>query len=371
MPKRNLFILLICTLLVLMAGCGGSTSSSGNKNQTASLAPSSDNQVSEQSGKQVEEVIELTFTEPSRILSLAPFYVAIEQGYFAEEGIEANISSGGGGAQVIATLLSGQAQFAVSGPRSMLSGIEAGEEMLAVQSLNSALTFEVAVSNEFMQKKNITPDAPFAERVAALNGATIGTNVVGDSGDVYLRYLLKLHDQDYSSLQMVKLTGNGPKIGGMQEGVVDGGIASPPFALQAKEQGIGERLLKASEEPMYANMVWEVVFAKKDYIENNPDIVKKVIKAIGKGIEFTRENPKEAAESITSYFEGVSVDIIEQSLIDMQETFQGYGEMNEESWDNSQIPLLEFGELSGVNQRHDPTEGIFWTNKYIEEVFGK
>ena len=58
-----------------------------------------------------EELEKITFAEPARILSVAPFYVAIEQGFFKEEGIEAKIASGGGGAQVIASLLSGEAQF--------------------------------------------------------------------------------------------------------------------------------------------------------------------------------------------------------------------------------------------------------------------
>lgn len=347
MMKKKISIV-ICLLLLILTGCNGTESNS-----------------------EVEEgqLTKITFAEPARILSLAPFYVAIEKGFLKEEGIEATISSGGGGSQVIASLLSNQAQFAISGPRSMFVPLESGKDLLAIQSLNSALTFEIALSNQYLEDKNITFDSPLKDRISALNGATIGTNVVGDSGDIYMRYLMKLHGVDPSTLETVKLTGGGPKIGGMKEGIVDGGISSPPFSVQAREQGVGDLAIKASEEPTYANMVWEVVFADREYLEENKDVALKVVSAIGRGIEFTRDNPKEAAELIASYFEGTEIKILEESLVGMQETFQGYGEMNQEAWDHAQDPLVEFAEITGIQTKHDTAPGVIWTNEYIEEAF--
>ncbi|SDH84682.1 ABC transporter substrate-binding protein [Alteribacillus bidgolensis] len=345
---KKKFIVMFVSILLVSAGCG-------------------DNQGS--TNTDAEQVTEITFAEPARILSLAPLYVAIEQGFLKEEGIEANISSGGGGAQVTAALLSGEAQFAASGPRSMFTPLEKGEDLVAIQSLNSALTFEIALSDQYMKEKNISADAPLEDRIAGLNGATIGTNVVGDSGDVYTRYLMKLHGEDPSTLETVKLSGTGAKIGGMKEGTVNGGIASPPFALQSQEEEAGQLAIKASEEPTYANMVWEVIFADREYLEENHDTAKKVVRAIGKGIEFTRENPDESADSIASYFDGTDVEIIEESLIGLKETFKGYGEMNQEAWDNAQDPLVEYGEMSGVNTKHNTEPDGIWTNDYIDEAF--
>ncbi|MBD8005125.1 ABC transporter substrate-binding protein [Bacillus norwichensis] len=316
-----------------------------------------------------EELEKITFAEPARILSVAPFYVAIEQGFFKEEGIEAKIASGGGGAQVIASLLSGEAQFAVSGPRSMFAPLDKGENLVAIQSLNSALTFQITFSNKYIQEKGISKDSSYEEKVQALAGSTIGTNLVGDSGDVYARYLMKLHNIDPKDFKTVKLSGDGSKIGGMQEGIVDGGVASPPMGLQTEGKEVGEIMIDMMEEPMYKNMAWEVVFADKDYLEKNHETSLKVVRAIGKGMEFTRDNPEEAAKSISSYFEGVDVDIIEKSLIGLKDTFKGYGEMNQEAWDNAQDPLIEYKDLSGVTKEQDTAEDVIWTNKYIDEVF--
>ncbi|MFL0365809.1 ABC transporter substrate-binding protein [Pseudobacillus sp. 179-B 2D1 NHS] len=349
--KKFLVIVLLCLVLIVSACSQGTTTESEDS-----------------SGK---KAVKLTFAEPARILSVAPFYVAIEQGFFKDEGIEVEIASGGGGSQVIASVLSGEAQFAVSGPRSMFAPLDKGEDLLAIQSLNSALTYQITLSKKHQKKKNISKDSPLKDRVASLTGATIGTNLVGDSGDVYTRYLMKLHGVDPNTLETVKLAGDGAKIGGMQEGIVDGSIASPPMGLQAENKDVGEIVIDTMEEPMYKNMVWEVVFADKDYLEKNHETSLKVVRAIGKGMEFTRDNPRKAAESITSYFEGIDVEILEKSLIGLKDTFKGYGEMNQEAWDNAQDPLVEFGEMSGVSTKQDTTEDVIWTNNYIKEAFKK
>ncbi|MCP1490386.1 ABC-type nitrate/sulfonate/bicarbonate transport system substrate-binding protein [Peribacillus frigoritolerans] len=353
MFKNKLTFVLIC-LVFIVSACGSSDeTTTGKKGNTGGKA------------------VKLTFTEPARLLSVAPLYVAIEQGFFEKEGIEAEIVSGGGGAQVIASVLSGEAQFAVSGPRSMFTPLDKGEDLLAIQSLNSALTYQITLSKQYQKKKNVSKDSSLEDRVASLNGATIGTNLVGDSGDVYTRHLMQMHGVEPNTLKTVKLAGDGSKIGGMQEGIVDGGIASPPMGLQAESKDIGDIVINTSEEPMYGNMVWEAVFAKKDYLEENHETSLKVVRAIGQGMEFTRNNPREAAESIVSYFDGIDVDILEESLIGLKNTFKGYGEMNQEAWDNAQNPLVEFGKISGVSTKQDTTEDVIWTNSYIEEAFKK
>ncbi|MCK1983701.1 MULTISPECIES: ABC transporter substrate-binding protein [Peribacillus] len=351
---KNKFAFVLLCLVFIVSACGPS-----------------DETTTESKGSSGGKAVKLTFTEPARLLSVAPLYVAIEQGFFEKEGIEAEIVSGGGGAQVIASVLSGEAQFAVSGPRSMFTPLDKGEELMAIQSLNSALTYQITLSKQYLKKKNVSKDSSLEDRVASLNGATIGTNLVGDSGDVYTRYLMQMHGVDPKTLKAVKLAGDGSKIGGMQEGIVDGGIASPPMGLQAESKDVGEIVINTSEEPMYGNMVWEAVFAKKEYLEKNQETSLKVVRAIGKGMEFTRNNPREAAESIVSYFDGIDVDILEESLIGLKNTFKGYGEMNQEAWDNAQDPLVEFGKLSGVSTKQDTTEDVIWTNSYIEEAFKK
>src|SRR5699024_9908336 len=339
MMRSKFILFLVIVILLITFGC------------------SNDNKTSNKNGN--EEVTSLTFAEAARILSMAPYYVAIEQGFFEDENIDVDISSGGGGAQAAAALMSGDAQFAVAGPRAILASLEEGQDLLAIQALNSSLTLEVTLSNDYMHEKGVSSDSSLEEKLDVLKNATIGSNNVGDSGDVYLRNLMEKHGIDHSNFEVIKLDGNGAKIGGMLENIVDGGVASPPFAQQANQKKAGEKFIQSSEDDDYADLVWEIVYAEREYLEDNPEVAEKVVKAIGKGIEFSRENPEEAAESIQDYFDGVDTEIIEQSLISIQDSFTGHGEMSQEAFDNGQDPLVEFSDMSGVKTKRDTSPGGF------------
>ncbi|WP_158232429.1 MULTISPECIES: ABC transporter substrate-binding protein [unclassified Sporosarcina] len=354
MKKIRMFMLI--AVIALLSACNEETSSSES--------------AAKDSGS-TDKPIDITFAEPARILSFAPLYIAIEEGYFKDQGINAEISSGGGGSQVIATLLSGDSQFAINAPRAMFSALDSGEDLIAIQSLNSALTYEVALSNKYLESKKIDFNSPLEKKLGALEGATIGIDQIGDSSDVYLRYLMEKYNFDQSKMKAVKLTGSGPKIGGMQENIIDGGVQSPPFTALAEDNGAGKLALRLSEEEDYADLVWEVVFAKKEYIDNNPEIAKKVVKALGQGIELARDNPEKAAATITSYFDGIDEEMILTSLKGLQATYVGNGEMTKSGWDNAQKPLVEFSDISGVSSEHDTTEDVLWTNKYIKEAFSE
>src|SRR5699024_4111368 len=112
-------------------------------------------------------------------------------------------------------LMSGDAQFAVAGPRAILASLEEGQDLLAIQALNSSLTLEVTLSNDYMHEKGVSSDSSLEEKLDVLKNATIGSNNVGDSGDVYLRNLMEKHGIDHSNFEVIKLDGNGAKIGGM------------------------------------------------------------------------------------------------------------------------------------------------------------
>ncbi|MBR8644906.1 ABC transporter substrate-binding protein [[Brevibacterium] frigoritolerans] len=135
MFKNKLAFVLLCLVLIVSA-CGPS-----------------DETTTKTKGIQEEKRLSLLLRNLHDYCQFAPLYVAIEQGFFEKEGIEAEIVSGGGGAQVIASVLSGEAQFAVSGPRSMFTPLDKGEDLLAIQSLNSALTYQITLSKQYQKKR--------------------------------------------------------------------------------------------------------------------------------------------------------------------------------------------------------------------------
>ncbi|MGG1661600.1 ABC transporter substrate-binding protein [Brevibacillus sp. NRS-1366] len=359
------FLLLVISLI--FTGCGNT-----NTSTTGTTTPSQSGEP-KQEKKEAGKLTEITISEPVRVLSFAPLYVAIEKGFFKEEGLDVKIASGGGGSQVMATIISGQAQFGVAAPNAALKTLSAGKEPMVVQSLNSSLTYDIVLSDKFLEKKGIDPAKQMStkEKVEMLRGATLATNNIGDSGDVFLRYTMELYGQKSDDIKVVKVNGLGPKIATMKQGVIDGGINSAPFALETADKKAGRLWISSFEIPEYSNMIWEVLFTSKEFANKNHDLVVAAVRAVGKGIEFTRENPKESAKLIEAYFSGTSTSLIENGLSSLEKTFVGHGEMTKEAWDNAQTPLIKYSKLTGIEAAADTNPGTFWTNQYIEEAFGK
>jgi len=66
--------------------------------------------------------------EVTRSVFYAPFYVAVEKGFFAEEGMDLEIITGGGSDKSMTALLSGQADAILAGPETNVYVVNEGRE---------------------------------------------------------------------------------------------------------------------------------------------------------------------------------------------------------------------------------------------------
>ena len=71
--------------------------------------------VKEATKKSAKELTEITLNEVAHSIFYAPQYVAIEEGYFAEEGIDLTLVTGFGADKVMTALLSGEAEIGFMG----------------------------------------------------------------------------------------------------------------------------------------------------------------------------------------------------------------------------------------------------------------
>ncbi len=97
-PKRRMLSLLSVLLLTVLslAGCG--------KKDVPEKTPAE------------AALTKVTLNEVAHSIFYAPMYAAIENGYFAEEGIELDLVTGFGADKVMAAVLSGEAQIGFMGP---------------------------------------------------------------------------------------------------------------------------------------------------------------------------------------------------------------------------------------------------------------
>ncbi len=71
----------------------------------------------------------MTLNEVAHSIFYAPMYVAIEEGYFAEEGIDLTLVTGFGADKVMTAVLSGEAQIGFMGAESSVYAFQEGPMM--------------------------------------------------------------------------------------------------------------------------------------------------------------------------------------------------------------------------------------------------
>ena len=74
----------------------------------------------------------ITVAEVTRSIFYAPMYVAIENGYFQEAGLEVELVTGFGADKTMTALLSGEADIGFMGPESTIYTYQGGMEDYAV-----------------------------------------------------------------------------------------------------------------------------------------------------------------------------------------------------------------------------------------------
>ena len=119
------------TLSLLFAGCGkesakepadsGSpTASSASSAASSSASSASSSSSASNDTDDADALTPVTLNEVAHSIFYAPMYVAIEEGYFEEEGIDLTLVTGFGADKVLTALISGEADIGFMGPESSI-----------------------------------------------------------------------------------------------------------------------------------------------------------------------------------------------------------------------------------------------------------
>ena len=259
----------------------------------------------------------------------APFYTAVEKGFFTEEGIELEFDytyeTDG-----VALVGANELQFSVvSGEQVPIARAE-GLPIVYVMAWYEK--YPVAVIS--LTDQNIHNPEDLAGKKVGLPGL-FGASYVG------LRALLGAGDLQESDLTLESIGFNQVEIlaSGTDEAVVVY-IANEP--VQLKAQGYDIDVILVAD---YLDLVSNGIITNEITLSENPELVQRMVTAILKGIQYTVENPEEAFEICKKYVEGledanqeVQMEVLRES-IKLYQT-DPYGYSHPDAWANMQDVLI-------------------------------
>ena len=266
----------------------------------------------------------------------APLYVAIEDGYLEEEGIEVELILTPGADKVAAAVLSGDVEIGFAGTESAIYVYDGGEEDYLVTF--AGLTkrdgqFIIGKEKDFdwssLEGKEVLVGRKGG--MPALNFLNALKNAGIDASKVNINYSI-----DFASL-------SGAYIGGTGDFV---NLFEPNATLLEKEE---YGYVVASIGELSGEMPYTAFYARKSYLNENKETLIKFNNAINKGLEFVKNNDaRTIAEKILPQFPDTSLD-------DLEKIVQRY--KDSDSWlETTYIPEEYFTNLEDLMIENDLLE---------------
>lgn len=247
------------------------------------------------------ELTTVTLNEVAHSIFYAPQYVAIELGYFEEEGIDLELVTGFGADKTMSALVSGEADIGFMGSESSIYLYNEGADDYAV---NFAQLTQRA-GNFLVARKN-TEEFQWSD----LKGHEIIGGRPGGMPEMVLEYILKLNninpEEDVTLVQNIDF---GNTSGAFAGGTGDYTVEFEPSATALEQQGAGYVVASLGVESGY--VPYTAYCAKQSYIAAHPEIIQNFTNALQKGMDYVNSHTaEEIAQVIAPQFEETDLDTL-------------------------------------------------------------
>lgn len=281
----------------------------------------------------------VVLNEVAHSIFYAPMYVAIEEGYFEEEGIDLELVCGFGADKVMTAVLSGEADIGFMGSESSIYTYNEGANDYVV---NFAQLTQRA--GNFLVSREKVEDFTWED----LKDTYVLGGRKGGMPQMVFEYILKQNKIDpRADLEINQNIDFGSTAAAFSEGQGDFTVEFEPHATSLEAAGKGYVVASLGEDSGY--VPYTAFSAKGSYIKENPEIIQSFTNALQKGMDYVQSHsPEEIAKAIAPQFEETDIDTITTIVKRYydQDTWKSDLVFSEESFDLLQDILESAGELS-------------------------
>lgn len=273
--KKKISLLLILSMLfsILMTGCG----------------------------KEESNLTKVTLNEVAHSIFYAPMYVAIEEGYFADEGIDLELVTGFGADKTMTAVLSGEADIGFMGSEATIYTYLGNTDDYVV---NFAQLTQRA--GNFLVAREPMDNFKWED----LKGKNVLGGRQGGMPEMVFEYILKMNNIDpKTDLTIDQSIDFGSTAAAFSGGQGDFSVEFEPFATSLEEKGDGYIVASLGVDSGY--VPYTAFSAKSSYMEKNPKIIQGFTNALQKGMDYVNSHSsEEIAKVIAPQFEETQISTI-------------------------------------------------------------
>ncbi len=252
--------------------------------------------------KDEAKLAKVTLNEVAHSIFYAPQYVAIEEGYFKDEGLDMTLITGFGADKTMTAVISGEADIGFMGAEASIYAYQEGATDPVV---NFAQLTQRA--GNFLVAREEMPDFKWED----LKGRKVLGGRKGGMPEMVFEYILKQNgldpQKDLSIDQSIDFGATAAAFTG--DNSADFTVEFEPSATALEKQGAGYVVASLGVDSGY--VPYTSYSAKTSYMEKNPDIMQKFTNALQKGMDYVQKHtPEEIARVIEPQFPETDLDTI-------------------------------------------------------------
>lgn len=294
--------------------------------------------------------------EPVRLglqpwLGYGPLWVAEQNGYFDDHGVDVELSNFNWDQDMTAALASGNLDVIAAATNTTITNINQGVDQKGFLVMDLAFEADAILAGSDI------------ESISDLEGKTVAFES-GTTSDLLINYALRENGMSIDDIEHVPM-------GASEAGLAliaaraDAAVTYEPYASTALSQDDSYRvIMTAADKP---GLISDMLTASSTWIEENPEAVRGLIRAWDDAIAFIRENPEEGGEMIAEAvgspmeefepaFEGVRLYNVEENVEfvggEFQDTIQEIGEIMMETNPDEITEIPSEDEILALDDLH-------------------
>jgi NitT/TauT family transport system substrate-binding protein len=284
----------------------------------------------------------------------APYFLAKEKGYYSEEGIDATIGEGNGSGSTSTLIANGADKFGV--------GIDAGTMATAVVQgapikMIAGIVKRSQIAIMSLEKNNI-------KKPADLIGKKVGIPAGSSQAQMWPAFV-KANNLDASKITVVNLDANA-MASALLQGQIDA-YASLAFAQLPILQAQGAQPTAILFADNGVNTLSEGIIANQKTLTDEPDLVKRFLRASLKGYSYSMDHPDEAIAAGMKAFPAADPKVVRAHLDEVLKEIKAgqtpgkpLGWQTVEEWDQTLKILREYADFKGTGPATD-----YFTNDFL------
>ena len=282
----------------------------------------------------------------------AGFYIAKENGYYLDEGINLEFIERGNGVDLINPLINNEAQFSIISPEQLIVNRSKNINIKAIAAIyrRSPIVFVSMNKNKILKP-------------ADLKGKSI--SVLGQTdAEIQLYALLRSKGIDESEVKLMPWLSDYSDFFEMRSEITYAYITAG--LIKMREKGYDVNFIWPGDYGI--NFYSDIIAAQDSLIEDNPDLVLRFLRASLKGWDAAIGNTEKAIEIVMDYAQLKDIDL-QTKMMDAQTPLIHTGEdeigwMKDGDWKNMHDVLFEQGLIDRELDHED-----FYSMEFISSIY--